>query len=403
MKFEVRARAADGVARSFTREADDRAALLSDLKREGYVVLGVSEISSASELPPWWDIRWLKPMTGFDVEMGLRQLASMLRSGVTLLAALRITAEQATGPRAAKCWKEIGDKVMKGGSFEQALASRTDVFTGVTVRLAGIGEKTGEMEKAVTRSAEQLEARRNLRMQVVNALVYPLLAVVMAIGVSVFLVTAVIPKIGKFLEAGGAELPAITRMLMDTADWFDANGLKLAVYLAAAIAAWCVVRRNGKGREWEDAFLMKVPVTGKILRLSGTALFARSMQIMTESGVTLIDALATAEELTGNRRLRRRIENARKAVTGGASLSAGLSEAREFTVMLRKSAVVAEVTGALPETFGGSAKYHEMTLAIAVKRFGMMIEPVMIIVTGGLVGFVYIAFFMAIFAIAGAG
>jgi len=171
--------------------------------------------------------------------------------------------------------------------------------------------------------------------------------------------------------------------------------------VAAAVTAWFVVRLNEQGREWQDAFLLHVPVTGRILRLSSTALFARSMQIMTESGVTLLDALETVARLHANRRCRRRVRQAHEAVLRGASLGDGLRRAREFTPMLRRMAAVGETTGALPETFDEAARFHEMLLALAVRRFGMLIEPVMIAVTGVIVGFVYIAFFMAIFAIAG--
>lgn len=253
----------------------------------------------------------------------------------------------------------------------------------------------------MSRAADQMEARRNLRTQVINALVYPALAVAMAVGVSAFLVLAVIPKISEFLRSGGAELPELTQLLMDCSAWVRANGLSLAVGLVASAVAWNVVRRNERGREAQDVLLLRLPVAGRILRLSGTALFARSMQIMTESGVTLLDALATASRLMANRRLRRRVARAHDLVMQGNTLRQSLAEAPEFLPMLSRMAAVGESTGALPEAFGEAARFHEMMLAVAVKRFAIVIEPVMICVTGLIVGFVYIAFFMAIFAIAG--
>jgi len=147
--------------------------------------------------------------------------------------------------------------------------------------------------------------------------------------------------------------------------------------------------------------LLKLPVAGRILRLSGTALFARSIQIMTESGVPLLDALSTSARLMSNRRFRRRANAAHDGVMRGQSLADSLSPAVEFMPMLVRMAAVGEVSGSLPESFGETAQFHEMMLTMAVRRFGMLIEPVMIVVTGGIVGFVYIAFFMALFAIAG--
>ncbi len=341
-------------------------------------------------------------MTSFDVEMGLRQIASMVKSGVTLLFALRVASDQSSGRSAAKAWKKVADRVFAGESFASALAADKNRFGEITVRLAEVGEKSGELEFALSRAADQMEARRNLRSTVVNALAYPFVAVAMALAVSAFLVVSVIPKIAEFLRSSGAELPAMTEMLMDISEWTIANGLYLAGGVALFFAAWFVVRLFPSGREFEDVILLKIPVTGRILRLSGTALFARSMEIMLAAGVTLLDSLETAGGILANRRLRRRVLEAREEVMKGGSLSGALAEAVEFLPMLRRMAAVGEVTGSMPETFAETARYHEMLLALAVKRFGMLIEPVMIVITAGIVGFVYVAFFMALFSIAGA-
>lgn len=401
MRFEVTARDTAGVKRTFSREAETRDGLMLQLRAEKLLVLDVKEIAEVRELPPLWHPSWLKPVTGFDIEMGLRQLASMLRSGVTLLKSLATVQEQAFSPRAKRTWMRVKNRVLQGGSFSETLSEQPKRFGEIIVRLAEVGEKSGELEQAVSRAADQMEARRNLRTAVVNALMYPAIAVLMAVGVSAYLVVAVIPKVAEFLQAGGAELPPITRMLMDFSAWVNVNGLTVLAGTGAAIAAWCAIRLHEGGRELEDVFLLKVPVTGRILRLSGTALFARSMEIMTASGVPLLDALATGRWLMSNRRFRHRVAAAHDGVMRGQSLAESLAAAVEFMPMLQRMAAVGEVSGSLPESFGETARFHEMLLAIAIKRFGMLIEPVMIVITGGIVGFVYIAFFMALFAIAG--
>ena len=401
MEFLVRARDPAGVTRTFSREAETREALVAALRAERLLVLSIEERPSPAALPPAWHPSWLSPVTGFDVETGLRQLASMLRSGVPLLAALQTTAEQSMKPRAKRVWLGVAEAVSRGRTFAEALAAAPRHFDELVVRLAEVGERTGELELTMSRAVDQLEARRNLRTQVINALVYPVMAVVMAVGVSAFLVIAVIPKVSEFLQSGGAELPAITQLLMDISDWIRLNWLSVLVGLVAAVAAWNLVRLNEKGREAEDLILLRLPVTGRILRLSGTALFSRSMEIMIASGVTLLDALATASHLMINRRFRHRVVDARDAVLKGQSLADAFGPAVEFLPMLRRMAAVGETTGALPEAFGETARFHEMMLAVAVRRFGVIIEPVLICITGVIVGFVYIAFFMAIFAMAG--
>ncbi|MCR5415051.1 MAG: type II secretion system F family protein [Kiritimatiellae bacterium] len=408
MTFVVEAVDGGGARKTFTREAGTAAKLAAMLKDEGLLVLSVREAAEPADPeepcrePPFWHPSWLLRMTAFDVELGLRQMAAMIKSGVTLLFALRTVADQSGKPRAARVWRKVADRVFAGGSFAEALAEQKGCFGEITVRLAEVGERSGELEFALSRAADQMEARRNLRATVVNALAYPFVAVAMTIGVSIFLVVGVIPKIADFLRSSGTDLPALTEMLMSFSEWMIANGLSVAAAIAAIAVAWSAVRFFPLGREYEDVFLLKIPVTGRILRLSGTALFARSMEIMLAAGVTLIDSLDTAAGLLSNRRLRRRVRSARESVMRGMSLAEALSPAKEFLPMLRRMAAVGEVTGGISDAFGETARFHEMMLAIAVKRFGMLIEPVMIVITAGIVGFVYIAFFLAMFAIAGA-
>ena len=401
MFFKVTVRDATGITRTQDREAESRSVLMVRLRTEHVVVLSIEEVRTHDGLPPFWHPAWLKPMTGFDVEMGLRQLASMLRSGVTLVKALATVAEQSLSPRGQRTWQDVRNTIEHGDTFAAALSHHPRHFSEIVVRLVEVGEKSGELERAVTRAADQMEAKRNLRMAVINALLYPFIAVTMAIGVSAYLVIAVIPKVAEFLTAGGAQLPPITQMLLDFTNWVQLNGLNILIGLAAAILVWIVIRLHSIGHEMEDAFLLRIPITGRILRLAGTALFSRSMQIMTESGITLIDSLSTAARLMTNRRFRRRVVASHDAILRGESLEASLRPAIEFTPMLRRMVAVGEVSGALPETFSELARFHEMLLALAIKRFGMLIEPVAICIAGTIVGFVYIAFFMALFAMAG--
>ena len=199
--YSAKVKDAEGARREILREAESAADAAAQLRAEGYLVLDVGEAKGQGGMPGAWHPAWLLPMTGFDVEMGLRQAAAMLRSGVSLLAALETVGAQARRPRAARAWRRVHDAVLAGESFADALAGQK--FSELVVRLAGVGEKSGELDVALARAAEQLEARRALRSLVANALVYPVLAILMTAGVVTFLVVAVIPKIAAFLQASG--------------------------------------------------------------------------------------------------------------------------------------------------------------------------------------------------------
>ena len=404
MVFSVEAIDGGGARRSFRREAPDAAALRAALKKDGMVVLSLSRSGGGADAPAGGPRQAKGPLfvSSLAVETGLRQLAAMLRSGVALLAALDVVAGQSEGKAAGRMWRLVASRVEKGESFSAALAAQAaGRFGDATVRLAEVGERTGELAHALSRAADQMEARRSLRSMVVNALAYPLLAVAMAVAVSAYLVAVVIPKLADFLRTGGVALPGPTRMLMDFSDAARANAFAICAVVAAAVAVWVALRFFDAAREIQDAALLRLPVVGRILRLSGSAVFSRSMQIMTEAGVALVDALETSAKLLANRRLRRRVDAAVEAVVRGQTLDAALSPAVEFMPMMRRMAAVGEVAGSLPDAFAETARFHETLLALAVKRFGMLIEPVMICVTGAIVGFVYIAFFVALFAVAG--
>ena len=401
MLYSATVKDATGSRRTILREAGSSSEVVSGLRAEGFLVLDVVAArgvpGQVSPLHP----AWLLPMTSFDVELGLRQLAAMLKSGVSLVESLQTVAEQGRNPRTRRVWRLLADRVLAGVSFADALAEDARRFGEVVVRLARVGEQSGELEVALTRAAEHLESRRNLRTLVTNALVYPVLAVTMTIAVTAFLVVVVIPKIAAFLQAGGASMPQMTQILVDLSTWITTHAVALVGSLTLVVGAWCLLRLFPWGRELEDAFALRIPVSGKILRLSATAVFARALQTMLASGVGLIEALEVGSKLMTNHRIGRRVARVRDEVMRGNPLATSLAEIPEFLPMLNRMAAVGEMTGALAETFGETARFHEMMLSVAIRRFSVLIEPVMICVTGVIVGFVYVAFFLAVFAIAG--
>lgn len=404
--FSAKIKDANGATHMVTGEAESLKSYVSGLRQNGCIVISATEKSDA--LPkseknwPIWHPAWLRQITSFDVELGFRQIGSMLKSGVTILAALKTVAEQARGPRAARMWNAVHDKVVAGSSLSSAMESVSHKFGNVAIQLVKVGEHTGELDIALIRAAEQMEGRRNLRATVANALTYPIIATVAAIGVSIYLVVAVIPKIAEFLGNGGVTLPPMTQLLVDISDWVRLNGLYALAVILGTIIILFAMRFFHTGREIEDSAVVHLPIVGNVMRLSGTAIFSRAMHMLLDSGVTLLDALGVSEGLIGNSRMSRRVKDAKDAVMRGATLEEALRPAREFMPMLHRMAAVGETTGALGDAFAEVARFHEMMLSITIKRFSVTIEPAMIVITALIVGFVYVAFFMALFSMAGA-
>lgn len=405
--FEATVRTSAGKRERVNCIAATQREATSSLRDEGYVILSVKELSedgaASGSLPPPWHPSWLKPMGPFDIEIGFRQLASMLKSGVSILVALETVANQAMSPRASKVWFNLYEMVSSGISLSSALSKCNGIFSAVTIELVKVGEQAGELDSSLLHASRQLESQRNLRSMVVNALTYPIFAVVMALSVSVFLVVSVIPKIGDFLQSGGASLPAITQLLLDISEWIRINGLLLIIFTVALLAFIAVLKMTSSGRLLLSTVLLRIPVVGNIQRLSGTASFARAMEMLVQSGVTLVEALDVVRPLLSNARLSLCVRDAYEAVIRGETLASVLRKPGAFTPMLGQMVAVGETSGSLPEAFGEVARFHESMLKVTIRRFSVTIEPIMIIITGLIVGFVYLAFFLALFSMASAG
>ncbi len=375
--------------------------LAAELRARGLLLVEMEELGSASSGDLGWHPRtWLKPGP-LEVSMGCLQLSTMLRSGLSLLSSLRTVAEQSSNPRMRSVWSRVAGNIERGSSFAEALTAESMVFPEQMIQLAKVGETTGNLDAALTRASEHMERRRQLKLTVFNALAYPAIVTFLAVGVAAFLVIFVIPKISRYLSGAGRNLPEITRNLMDLSVFLQTWTPQIAVLTIAGLVGILMIRRWPPGHLWMDRVLLRIPVIGGVLRLSGTAMFARGLSVLLESGVTLLESLGTIESLLDNRALRERVTRAREAVLRGGRLSEPLEEAGYFMPMLPRMVAVGENAGTLSQTLDEVAGFHENQLLIVIRRMSVMIEPVVILVVGGIVGFVYIAFFAALFSIAG--
>lgn len=401
--YQFTARDTSGRTQSGVAASGSPAALAGELRQRGLLVLDVKLQEEKSTVPSVSlnPFDWLPP-TSFDVEIGLQQMASMLRSGLTLLSALKTVAEQARRPRMAKVWIDIYERIEEGSSFSEAMTAHKKLFPLYIVQLVKVGEQSGALEIVLARGADHLERSRNLHMMLINAMIYPLIVVMMAVGVAAFMMLSVIPKIQTFLTGRGRSLPAITQALMDVSTWLTVNLPYIGIGMLTTTIALIVIYRWPPGRSMMDAILLRVPIIGGVFRLAGTAVFARGMSILLESGVTLLEGLRTVEQLLTNKALSARVGAARTAVLQGGTLAEALQAGPEFLPMLSRMTAVGEATGTLDPVLAEVARFHENQLQVTIRRFSVLIEPAIIVVVGGIVGFVYISFFVAMFSLAGA-
>jgi type II secretory pathway component PulF len=343
--------------------------------------------------------RWLPPRSR-DIEFALRQLAVMIRSGLNLLGALKALQSQTELVAFAAILGKVHQAVASGDSLAMALESHR-VFPQIVVQLVSVGEQTGNLEQVLEQAAKYMTQRRTAIAEVRVALTYPAIVSVAAIGIAGYLIFAVIPELQKFLSAMGRKLPRMTQSLVDLAQWFQINGATACVFIAAAIGGLVVIAQWPPGRLWLDRWILKVPVIGGVLRLSATATLANSLSVMVSSGIKLVEALAVARRLQSNSYLAALLNGAADSVVRGKAFAPSLAIRDGFSPILGSMVEIAERTGHLDTTLAEVARFCDGELKSRIKRLSLLVEPAVIVVAGGIVGYVYIAFFMALMSAGG--
>lgn len=384
-------------------EAPSPSDLVDQLRERGWLVLDLQAQEASQDLQAVFSrlnpLAMLPPKS-IDVELSLQQLAVMLRGGLTLLSALGTLVEQSQKQTMKQVWREVSAEIQQGSSLADAM-NQHRCFSKLVIQLVRVGEQTGNLEQVLVRASEILSNRRQTITSLLTAAAYPAVVFVAAIGVSVFMVVSVIPKLQVFLTALGRKLPAMTQLLVDIAVWIQLYGGYLLLGIVVLLSLLAAIYSWPPGRYTLDRLQLRIPLLGNLLRLAATTMFARSVATLIRSGVTVLESLRTVEQLNRNHYLREQIVRARDSVMRGNSLAEPLKASSAFTPMLASMVAVGESTGTLDDVLDEVAEYHDARLKTAIKQFSVLVEPAVIIVVGGIVGFVYISFFVALFSATG--
>ncbi|MEX1199607.1 MAG: type II secretion system F family protein [Methylophaga sp.] len=329
-----------------------------------------------------------------------RQMSFMLKAGLPVAECLELATNQVDSPRLNLAVRLMHRDIQAGKSLSEALKKHNDVFSDIAINLVVAGESTGELDVIMERLAIHLEKKAQLRKQMINAMIYPAVVVIAAIGVATFMVVAIIPKFAQFLQGQGKRLPVSTQMLIDGAAFLRENGLFIIGGAIAAILLLLAMYKTYKGRRWIDRFLLDVPVFGSMIIYGSMAQMNWALSILLRSGITIFDALKITSELIANKIYADNMVKGSKSVFAGRDLSSSIQHPKMPPLVIQMVAI-GERTGSLDKILQELGIYYQSLLELSIKRLTAMIEPAMILLIGGMVGFVYYAFFQALFALAG--
>lgn len=405
-KFNYTAINAAGKETKGSIQAIDEGLVNNALREQGLFVVKISEagVQSSNGLSQefnWDSINQYRSVPKRDLVFFFKQLSFMLRSGLPVLQALQLSESQSKG-RLRLVIRQMLTDIENGSPLSKAMSKHKEVFPVLAVNLMLAGESTGALDQVANRLATHLEKKAALRSQTINALIYPTVVVLVAIGVVIFLVWKIIPQFAKFLLGRGKKLPPSTQFLIDASNFALEYGLYIFGGVIFIIVGLILFYQTPQGRLILDTAILRVPVIGKLLRFGAMAELNWSLSMMLRSGLTAYESLKICGNVIANRLISNKLFSASELILGGKDLSSSI-KGNAIPDLVTQMTAVGEKTGTLDHVLHELGAFYEEQLQVGVKRMSAMIEPALILLIGGMVGFVYYAFFQAMFSLVGKG
>ena len=377
-------------------EAGDKQAVAAQLRSKGLIVVDIEEQAPANAGDLLARFRRVK---ADDLVIATRQLSTMVNSGMSLLRSLYIIEEQTENDKLRDVWIEVRKDVEAGLALSDSLRKHPDIFNDLYVAMVEAGETGGILDSTLIRVAEQLEKDAALRRQIKAAMIYPMMIGGFAFIVLFALVTFLVPVFETIFKDFGGELPAITKFTvwlshMMTQRWYVIFGCMFGVVWL--FRTW---KKTERGRMQWDTLKLKFPMKiGDIVQKVALARFSRTFSGLIAAGVPMLEAIDITGKTSGNKVIEKAMNEVRESVKKGGSLTAPMMEVPEaFPIMVTQMIGVGEETGALETMMTKVADFYEEQVAAAVKALTSILEPIMIVVVGAIVGFIVIAMYLPIF------
>jgi type IV pilus assembly protein PilC len=377
-------------------DADSKEAVSNQLKSRGMIVLDIADKHASREI----ELSFLKTVKAGELAVFSRQLATMISSGLSILRALYVLEEQTENKFLKDTVIQVRKDVEAGLSLSGAMESHPKVFNPLFVAMTRAGEAGGLLEGSLMQVADQLEKEASLRRQIRSAMIYPVLVITFAVGVMMALVAFLVPVfVGVFKQFGG-ELPAITKV--SVAMSHAVLGYWWAMFGGAGLTAFTFIKwkKSKWGRPQWDRFRLRVPMKiGTIVQQVAVARWSRTLSSLMSAGVPLLLALEIVGKTGGNVAVEEAMDGVIASVKRGGTLSEPLSKTTIFPTMVTHMVGVGEETGALDAMLAKVADFYEDQVEASVKALTSILEPIMIIVIGSIVGFIVISMYMPMFTV----
>ena len=382
----------------FSGEAigDSKAAVVAELRRKGLTVVSLEQKRGMPDLKTLMENS--KRISVRDKAVFARQFATMINSGLAVLRGLYVLEEQTQNPRLRKIIKAVRDDVEAGSPVSDAMAKHPAAFDRLYIAMVKAGEASGALDATLLRLATQLEKQDSLRRSIKSAMTYPILIACFAIMVMIGMLLFIIPIFANMYKDLGGQLPSLTRMMMGVSNML--KGYWFIIFPVILLTIWALVRLKNteQGRRAWDRFKLSLPMKlGPIIQKIAVARFSRTFATLVGSGVPILQAIDITGKTSGNTVIEEAMVDVKESVRCGEPIAKPLMRVSVFPPMVTHMISIGEETGALDSMLNKIADFYEDEVDAAVKSLTSIIEPIMMMFVGGLVGLIVISMYLPMF------
>jgi type IV pilus assembly protein PilC len=395
--FAWTGRTRQGVTRKGEISAKTREEVISLLRKQNILVTSIKPKGGVSLG------RFFAPgVKEKDLAVFTRQFATMIDAGLPLVQCLEILSAQTENPTLAKVIGDVRQDVEGGATYADALRKHPKAFDDLYVNMVAAGEAGGILDAILNRLAKHIEKAMKLKKQIKSAMVYPGVIVTVAIGVIAILMVWVIPVFGKLFSDFGGALPGPTQIVIGASNFMQAYFYVIVLVIGAIFYLLRRFYKTQAGRHAMDRFALTLPVFGDLIRKAAVAKFTRTLGTLISSGVPILEGLIIVAKTAGNKIIEEALLKARQSISEGKTVSEPLGQAKVFPPMVTQMIAVGETTGALDAMLGKIADFYDEEVDAAVSALTSLLEPMLMVFLGVVIGFIVIAMYLPIFKMAGA-
>jgi type IV pilus assembly protein PilC len=388
-----------------TIQATDKGEALAELRRQNLVPIRVDEVAGkgGARKPRAKSSLFKTGPSANKTELVLftRQLSTMVSAGLALLEAIEVLSEQADSPGLKSTCERLATELRAGSDLSSSMETCPRAFSPLYVSMVRAGEASGQMDVILERLADYLESSQALQREIKSAMTYPVISLVLVLGITAFLMLGVVPTFRQVFDGLGTELPALTAFVLGFSEWLRVNWMLWVLGSIGSVVAFVVFKRTPQGTLMWDHMALRAPIVGPICRKIALARFSRTFSTLVRSGVPIMGTLDIVADTAGNQVVARAVSASKESVRNGQLLSEPLGQSKVFPPMVVRMIAIGERTGALEALLEKIAEFYDSQVKAAIKGLTSLIEPLLITFMGVIVGGVVLSVFLPILDVVG--